>query len=75
MGIRIIVDSTADMLPKLKERVHIVPLNVFFCEEKFIDGVTIDNETFYNKLEPLMLLHFREIKKTVTVFFCLWNVW
>ena len=30
MGIRIIVDSTADMLPKLKERVHIVPLNVFF---------------------------------------------
>ena len=74
MGIRIIVDSTADMLLKLKERVHIVPLNVFL-RGKFIDDVTIDNETFFNKLEPLMLLHFREIKKTVTVFFCLWNVW
>ena len=75
MSTRIIVDSTADMLPKLKERVHIVPLNVFFGEEKFIDGVTIDNETFFNKIEPLMLLHFRETKKTITVFFCLWNVW
>ena len=63
MGIGIIVDSTADMLPKLKERVHIVPLNVFFGEEKFIDGVTIDNETFFNKIEPLMLLRFSGTKK------------
>ncbi len=50
MKTRIIVDSTADLVPKIKERVHIVPLTVHFGDEEYIDGVTIDHETFYNRL-------------------------
>lgn len=50
MKTRIIVDSTADLMPEIKERVHIVPLTVHFGEEEYIDGVTIDHKTFYEKL-------------------------
>ena len=50
MKTRIIVDSTADLVPEIKERVHVVPLNVRFGEEEYIDGVTIDYKTFYEKL-------------------------
>lgn len=51
MKTRIIVDSTADLMPETKERVDVVPLTVRFGEEEFIDGVTIDHKTFYEKLE------------------------
>ena len=50
MKTRIIVDSTADLMPNIKEQVHIVPLTLRFGEEEYIDGVTIDNKTFYEKL-------------------------
>lgn len=50
MKTHIIVDSTADLLPELKQRVSIVPLTVHFGEEEYIDGITIDNKTFYEKL-------------------------
>lgn len=50
MKTRIIVDSTADLAPEVKERVHTVPLTVRFGDEEFIDGVTIDKKTFYEKL-------------------------
>ena len=50
MKTRIIVDSTSDLLPSVKEQVHIVPLTVNFGEEEYIDGVTIDHKTFYEKL-------------------------
>ena len=50
MKTRIIVDSTSDLLPEIKERVHIVPLTVHFGAEEDIDGVTIDHKTFYDKL-------------------------
>ena len=50
MKTRIIVDSTVDLLQEYKERVNVVPLMVSFGEEEFIDGVTIDNKTFYEKL-------------------------
>lgn len=50
MRTRIIVDSTADLVPEIKERAHIVPLTVHFGDEEYIDGVTIDHETFYNRL-------------------------
>ena len=50
MQTRIIVDSTADLMPEYKGRVHIVPLSVHFGEEEYIDGVTIDHRTFYEKL-------------------------
>lgn len=47
---RIIVDSTADLVPEIKERVYTVPLTVRFGQEEYIDGVTIDHKTFYEKL-------------------------
>ena len=50
MNTRIIVDSTADLMPELKSRVHTVPLTVNFGDEEYIDGVTIDHKTFYEKL-------------------------
>lgn len=50
MKTRIIVDSTADLMPEIKNRVQTVPLSVLFGDEEYIDGVTIDHETFYNKL-------------------------
>lgn len=50
MKTRIIVDSTADLTPKYKERVQTVPLTVYFGEQEFIDGVTIDKKAFYEKL-------------------------
>ena len=50
MKTRIIVDSTADLVPEIKERVYTVPLTVHFGQEEYIDGVTIDNKTFYEKL-------------------------
>ena len=50
MKTRIIVDSTADLLPSVKERVYVVPLTVNFGEEEYVDGVTIDHKTFYEKL-------------------------
>lgn len=50
MKTRIIVDSTADLLPHIRERVHVVPLTVHFGQQEYIDGVTIDHKTFYEKL-------------------------
>ncbi len=50
MKTRIIVDSTADLMPEYKERVQIVPLTVHFGDQEYIDGVTIDHKTFYEKL-------------------------
>ena len=50
MKTRIIVDSTADMPSELKARVHVVPLMVRFGDEEYVDGVTIDHRTFYEKL-------------------------
>lgn len=50
MSVRIIVDSTADMMPDIKKQVDTVPLTLRFLDEEFIDGVTIDHKTFYEKL-------------------------
>lgn len=50
MKTRIIVDSTADLTPEIRERVHVVPLTVHFGDEEYIDGVTIDHKSFYEKL-------------------------
>lgn len=43
MKTRIIVDSTADLVPEIKNRVHVVPLTVHFGDEEYIDGVNIDH--------------------------------
>ena len=50
MNTRIIVDSTADLMPEFKSRVHAVPLTVNFGDEEYIDGITIDHKAFYEKL-------------------------
>lgn len=50
MKTRIIVDSTADLMPEFQSRVYTVPLTVRFGTEEYIDGVTIDHKTFYEKL-------------------------
>ena len=50
MSVRIIVDSTADMMPDIKKQVETVPLTLRFLDEEFIDGVTIDHKAFYEKL-------------------------
>ena len=50
MNTRIIVDSTSDLYPELKSRVHVMPLTLRFGEEEYLDGVTIDHKTFYEKL-------------------------
>lgn len=50
MQVKIIVDSTADLLPQVRGRVDVVPLTIHFGEEEYIDGVTINSRTFYEKL-------------------------
>ena len=50
MSIRIIVDSTADMVPEVAARVKTVPLTVHFGEAEYISGVDIDSQKFYEML-------------------------
>lgn len=50
MKVRIIVDSTTDLIPEVKERVEVIPLTVHFGEKEYIDGVTITHKEFYEKL-------------------------
>ncbi|MBQ9165682.1 MAG: DegV family protein, partial [Oscillospiraceae bacterium] len=50
MSVRIITDSTVDLIPEVKARVKTVPLSVRFGEQEFLDGVTITAEKFYEML-------------------------
>lgn len=50
MSVKIIVDSTANVRQSCQERLTVVPLTVRFGNEEYIDGVTIDHKTFYEKL-------------------------
>ncbi len=50
MQTRIIIDSTADMIPALRARTAVVPLTVHFGQEEYVDGVTITHQQFYEKL-------------------------
>ena len=50
MSVKIIVDSTADLLPQAAARVKIIPLTIRFGDREFIDGVTIDSKKFYEVL-------------------------
>ena len=50
MKTRIIVDSTSDLIPEMKAQVYTVPLTVLFGDEEYVDGITIDHKTFYEKL-------------------------
>ena len=50
MSVRIVCDSTCDLIPALKERVSVTPLTVHFGEEEFVDGVNLTSREFYEKL-------------------------
>lgn len=50
MSVRIIVDSTADLLPALRQRVAVAPLTVYFGDTEYVDGVDITAHEFYEKL-------------------------
>ena len=50
MNVRIIIDSTADMPRDLKSRFTVVPMSILFGNDEYIDGVTIDHRSFYEKL-------------------------
>lgn len=50
MNVRIVVDSTADIIPEVRDRLTVVPLTVHFGEEEYVDGVTITHKQFYEKL-------------------------
>lgn len=50
MSVKIIIDSAADTVAEIKSRTVIVPMTVHFGKEEYIDGVTINNKEFYEKL-------------------------
>lgn len=50
MKIRIVTDSSADLMPDIKERVTVLPLTVRFGSDEFLDGVTIGHKEFYERL-------------------------
>lgn len=49
--IRILVDSAADFSKKeIEEKgIHLVPLQVNFQEEQYLDGVNLERDEFYRK--------------------------
>jgi DegV family protein with EDD domain len=53
MAIRIVTDSTADIPPDQASAAGliIVPLTVFFGDEAYLDGIELDNASFYRKLQ------------------------
>ncbi len=56
MSIRIIADSTADVADRYLDKLIRIPLTVAFGEEEYIDGVTMDKNAFYEKLETSTVL-------------------
>ncbi len=49
MSIRIMTDSGSD-IPQNTPDITVIPLQVTFGEENFLDGVDLDHETFYERL-------------------------
>lgn len=49
--VRIVVDSTADLRPEIRQRVDVVPLTIHFGKDDYVDGVSISPAGFYKKLE------------------------
>ena len=53
MVVRILTDSTCDIPLEQAEAlgITIVPLTVFFGEDAYLDGIELDNASFYSKLQ------------------------
>lgn len=50
MGIRIITDSASDITDNKREDLTVLPLNVCFGSQEYLDGVTLSHREFYEKL-------------------------
>lgn len=50
MSVKIVVDSTVDLVPEVKAQVKTVALSVRFGDREYKDGVTINPVTFYEML-------------------------
>ena len=50
MNVKIVLDSTADVIPSVREKCAVVPLTIHFGNEEYVDGVTISHREFYEKL-------------------------
>lgn len=50
MSIKIVVDSTANIRDDIEHEFSVVPVTIRFGEEEYIDGVTLSNKQFYEKL-------------------------
>ena len=48
--IRIITDSGSDITAPYPQNLTVIPLTIHFGTEEYLDGVTIDHKTFYEKL-------------------------
>ena len=51
MKIKIVTDSSADVTPEIRSQLNIVPLLVRFGEKEYLDGIDLDYDSFYEKLE------------------------
>jgi DegV family protein with EDD domain len=56
--IKIVVDSTCDLPAELYHRygISVVPINIQFGTETYLDGIDIDRALFYSKIEELGVL-------------------
>jgi len=56
--VRIVTDSTADIPQEMREQlgIEMIPLQVIFGEETYMDAVTISTEQFYQKLTTSSML-------------------
>lgn len=48
--VRVVVDSSADLGPQVRERISVVPLTVQFGRDAYVDRVTLSPAAFYRKL-------------------------
>jgi DegV family protein with EDD domain len=56
--IKIATDSTHDLPPEILQQheIAVVPINILFGAESYLDGVDIDRATFYRKIDELGIL-------------------
>lgn len=50
MSVKIIIDSTTDLVEAIKEKVITVPITIRFGNTEYVDGIDITNQEFYEKL-------------------------
>jgi len=56
--IKIVTDSTCDLPQELidQHNITVVPINIQFGNETYRDGIDIDKETFYRKIDELGII-------------------